>query len=166
MCKFQGQKHSKNSVTKCCLTRHCHAMALKFPEQEVVKDQYLERFKTWWIHFIMIHVLEIQGQGAMEVENLSNFNKNTQCDVVSSFCHLKWNVDQRCIRDYNDLAFRFLMLNGSLKSMKTSFVFEIQEIRKQNYIKNVIAWINHTSFVIFKYALAHSGLMSSRFFSR
>ena len=33
----------------------------------------------------------------------------------------------------NNLAFRFFMINNSLKSMKTSFVFVGQEIRKQNF---------------------------------
>ena len=48
------------------------------------------------------------------------------------------NTDQS-LRDNNDFVLRFFMQNNSLKSMKTSFVFVSQEIRKQKLQKNFIA---------------------------
>ena len=56
---------------KRCLTRLRCAMALKFP-----------------------------GQEAMEKENLSEFNKNRQCDVLefSRTKHCKYDVMKRCLK--------------------------------------------------------------------
>ena len=74
--------------------------------------------------------------GAMNSPLRAVTNKSTRRE-----CFLRWlptvtvqlNIDQS-LRDENDFTFRFLMLNNSLRGMKTSFVFVSQEIRKQKLL--------------------------------
>ena len=52
---------------------------------------------------------------------------------VAPYYKVQLNIGQS-LRDESDITFRFLVLNNSLRGMKTSFVFVSQEIKKQKLL--------------------------------
>ena len=52
---------------------------------------------------------------------------------VAPYYTVQLNIGQS-LRDESDFTFRFLVLNNSLRGMKTSFVFVSQEIKKQKLL--------------------------------